>query len=281
MRIKDALKNAREILEACGNEDHDFDARCLCEYCFEMCGTKLALSLEREADEQSVKKLKELVKRRCSGEPLQYILGEWEFMGKSFFVGEGVLIPRPETELLVETVSGYIKNSRLDKFVVYDLCAGSGCIGISIALQNPKTQVFAVEKYGGAFNYLEKNIKRYALKNIHAQKGDILTSETRESLPTADVILSNPPYIKSGEIASLQAELSYEPVCALDGGEDGLLFYRALVSWLDNLSPTGIMALEIGDEQAEDIEKLFKNRCGEIKIIKDYSGHDRIALIKM
>ena len=165
----------------------------------------------------SGEELKKAIERRIKGEPLQYILGEWEFYSLPFIVGEGVLIPRPETELLVDLALKYAtKESK-----IIDLCSGSGAIAIAIA-KNTGASLFALEKYEKALNYLEKNIALNKA-NVKVIKEDLFNFEPSEKF---DIIISNPPYIKKADLASLQKEVRFEPMTALDGGEDGLIFYR-------------------------------------------------------
>ncbi len=205
-----------------------------------------------------------------SGEPLQYVLGKWDFYESEFFVGKGVLIPRPETEELVDMAVKYINS--LGKCVVYDLCAGSGCIGVSIAKACPNSYTYMIERSQDALFYLLKNSEN--VENAEAICNDI---NCDIDLPCADVIISNPPYIKSDEIKSLQNEVKYEPVEALDGGADGLDFYRIInEKWAPKLNKDGVLFLEIGNDQGEDIEEILTDfKC--IKVIKDIYGNNRMV----
>ena len=192
---------------------------------------------------------KDAIERRLSGEPLQYIIGEWEFYSLPFLVGKGVLIPRPDTETLVDCALEFIGSHPLS---CIDLCSGSGAVAIAVE-KNSRAKVSALEKSEEAFYYLEKNIK---LNNseVLAIKGDI-NDAPREKY---DVILSNPPYIPTGDLAGLQKEVQREPRMALDGGLDGLDFYKIIVkNWLPALNSGGMIAVECGIGQAEDIKGLF------------------------
>ncbi len=199
-------------------------------------------------------------------------------MGLTFNVGPGVLIPRPETEILCEYVIEKIKN--ITEPVVVDLCSGSGCIGLSVAYYNKNAKVFLVEKSNEALLYLRKNLEKLNLKNVTVIHGDVFKVKgLTDALPVADIIVSNPPYIRSNEISHLQTEVQKEPVMALDGGKDGLDFYRCLCcEWTRHLKKSGIMALECGEDQANDIAELFFKNSLEHKIIKDYNNIDRIVL---
>lgn len=230
-----------------------------------------------EISDKSVSLIEKAKLRRFSGEPLQYIIGSWDFMGRSFYVGEGVLIPRPETELLCLEIAKSLKNKTNP--VIYDLCSGSGCIGITIQCEYPDADVYMLEKSDDAFKYLTANADRLCKdKNIKLLKGDVFDIKSFIDLPSADIIVSNPPYIKSSEVPTLQTEVTFEPKMALDGGEDGLVFYRYIISeWTKKLKPDGIMLFEIGEEQGDDLKYLFKNNGFDSLVIKDYNNHDRIV----
>ena len=215
----------------------------------------------------------DLLNRRINGEPLQYILGEWEFMGLPFKVGRGVLIPRPETEILVEFAIDFLKKKNAP--VVFDLCSGSGCVAISVAKFCPDATVYAVEKSDIAFEYLEKNISLNGVNNVKAVKGDIFDKELLLGI-SPDLILSNPPYIRSNEIDRLQEEVKREPAMALDGGEDGYIFYRSLAKdWIHLIKKSGALACECGEDQTQYICDLFSESSAEVKEYKDYSGLPR------
>ena len=200
---------------------------------------------------EDVDKINNMCSRRLEGEPLQYIIGKWDFMGRTYEVGPGVLIPRPETELLCEKVIERLKTK--NNPLVYDLCSGSGCIGITIKKECPDTYLFLVEKSYAAFEYLNRNVQTH-LKNtfLVITRGDIFDSIAFEDHPEADLIVSNPPYIKSSEVPSLQKEVTFEPKMALDGGEDGLDFYRNIIyKWKKRLKHDGEFFFEIGEDQGQ------------------------------
>ena len=249
-----------------------FEANCLLQH---FCSLTLSdIYLDKEIDDVKTDALKEAVKKRCENYPLQYILGNWEFMGYTFCVNENVLIPRPETELLCECLSDKVSAES----VVYDLCSGSGCVAISIH-KNTGAKVYAFEKYDGAFSILEKNINHNEAFGVEALQCDITQKPTFE-LEKADFLFSNPPYIKTSEIASLQAEVQTEPHTALDGGKDGLDFYRAIHSnFIPFLKPGGFAAFEIGEGQLEAVKEIFSTLFFE-RSIKDYNGIERIVVFK-
>ena len=266
-------------LKNSGNEDYRFDCDCLFD---SITGidkvkriTKENLPVSREACDALIS----AVDRRMQGEPLQYILGKWSFMGYDFFVGNGVLIPRPETEMLVLRANEIIKEKKLN--TVFDLCAGTGAIGLSIAKMNPLCKVYLFEKYDEAFYYLEKNIASFGLKNVTAVKCDI-TEFDISILPKADIMVSNPPYIKSDEILTLQSEVLKEPITALEAGEDGLEFYRAIkANWLSSLKKDGVILLECGDGQSTDVISCFDVAAKSSSVYYDFNNIDRVVEINV
>ena len=275
MTISELEKLGSQKLRASGKENSDFDARCLLEFVLNLNPTQYLLNRSEEVDSVCAEKFLSLVERRSNGEPLQYILGKWEFMGLPFYVGEGVLIPRPETEMLVEFALDFLKDKKNP--VVIDLCSGSGCIAISVAKHLPNAKVYAVEKSDLAFPYLKKNIWLNCVFNVSAVHGDIF-DRTLLSDIKPDLILSNPPYIRSPEIASLQSEVRNEPSMALDGGEDGLVFYREIANgWLDRLGTGGAIAVECAEDQTEDIIRMFSEKTQYAEAFNDLSGLPRMV----
>ena len=265
--LKTALESIVNTFNDYAVDEAEFKALCMVCEAAGIKNSEFKLYSDREIDE---KLLSEPVTRVLSGEPLQYVLGKWDFYESEFFVGDGVLIPRPETEELVELAIN--EAEKIENPIIYDLCSGSGCIGISVAKKVSKATVYCVEKSEEAFYYLEKNAK--GINNIKLILADI--NDVPE-LPKADIIISNPPYIKTEDIKSLDKELSFEPKMALDGGSDGLDFYRIIRDkYLNTLNKNGLLLLEIGNEQDGDIKALFENAM----IIKDIYGNDRIAKIQ-
>lgn len=267
---------AVQTLRRAGNSDAAFDARCLMEHIFGLDRTALSLHGDCVPAQADERRFAELLLQRAAGEPLQYLLGTWEFLGASFQVGPGVLIPRPETELLAQAVLAHLK--KLENPVVLDLCAGSGCMGLSIAKRRPDAQVYLLEKSPEAFLYLQNNADQIAKSNALPVMGDLMDGFQGFDLPAPHVIVSNPPYIKSDEIAGLQREVWREPHMALDGGADGLVFYRALAAlWASSLRDGGLLAVECGEGQAQSIQALFQKEGLQTRTLLDYSGIPRIV----
>ncbi|MCH5315215.1 MAG: peptide chain release factor N(5)-glutamine methyltransferase [Eubacterium sp.] len=268
MILADAYTYALDYLNRNNIDEADFKSLCLCSH---LAGMKNSQFRFHKNDEVSKAELDNMLSRLKKGEPLQYVLGKWDFYESEFYVGNGVLIPRPETEELVELAVSYIKT--LKKCTVYDLCAGSGCIGLSIAKACPNAKIILIEKSIDAFFYLKENAE--GIPNAHIVLDDINNSDGFEQ---ADVIISNPPYIKSDDIAELQNEVHFEPELALDGGADGLDFYRIINDkWSPLLKSGGRLFLEIGNEQGKDIINVLNN-YKDIEVIKDMYGNDRMVI---
>ncbi len=274
MNLKEAYNYCVYFLSANGVDEAEFKALCL--VCH-LAGIQNSQYEQHKQDTVMMKPLADALWRLKSGEPLQYILGKWDFYESEFFVGKGVLIPRPETEEL--TALAVKKARQLASPVIYDLCSGSGCIGISIAKAVPGSDVFCIEKSRAAMEYLVKNAKD--IPNAHPVLGDVFNADSLKNTAenSMDMIVSNPPYIRSSEIPLLQTEVSFEPKEALDGGESGLDFYVCIAEeWKRFLKPGGLLLLEIGEDQAEDISVLLQhNDYSNICILNDIYGNPRIA----
>ena len=267
MTLKEAYSYSVQFLELNKVDEADFKALCLTCH---LAGIRNSEYAFHKNDEIIMPRLADGLWRLKEGEPLQYVLGKWDFYNSEFYVGRGVLIPRPETEELVELACRYAK--KFSKPVVYDLCSGSGCIGISIARECPNAVVYCIEKSEEAFRYLLKNSEND--NSVVAVKGDI---NGDFDLPLADIIVSNPPYIRRDELASLQREVQFEPEMALDGGEDGLDFYRIINDkWSKRLNQNAVLLLEIGDKQGNEVFNILSD-FRDIKIIKDIYKNDRIV----
>lgn len=279
MNIFEVLKSGIEILEKNNIADSDFDARCLLEEAFSFSSNDYFLNKFSTADEDKTEKFMSFIERRASGEPLQYIIGKWPFMSGEFFVGKGVLIPRSDTEVLVESAADFIR-SHTEVKTVYDLCAGSGCVGISIAMMFPDIDVYCFELSDIAFSYLEKNIELNKVKNVTAVKGDILQGYEKLSDKQIDVLVSNPPYIETDEISTLSREVREEPVMALDGGKDGYVFYNSMKeNWIPFMKKGSFAAFECGEMQAQMLKEIFSEYSEKTEILKDLNDIERVVSI--
>lgn len=259
MRLDEIYKTIKSELKRAGVDSPAFDAICLFEYVFGIDRHGLIMQGQSQADPEKIKRLSELVDRRCSGEPLQYILGKWEFMGRTYEVGSGVLIPREDTCAVVEAALSAAKKmlKSRDSLKIADLCSGSGAIAITLAKELP-CEVSAVELYDAAYSYLKRNIESLNAENVTPVKADVLTCHENFADSSLDIIISNPPYIKTDELKALQREVQKEPREALDGGEDGCFFYRRIIKdWSKKLSKNGAVCFELGEGQYAEIEGLL------------------------
>ncbi len=232
---------------------------------------------EKELSEAQMQVLNELMRRRIGHEPLQYIIGEWDFYDKTFCVGEGVLIPRPDTETLVEKCIE--DNGGNENLTLVDLCAGSGCIGLTLEDKLSLKELYMVEKSGDAYRYLERNSKNLGSK-AKLILGDIFDEEVINALPVADIITCNPPYLNVRDMTPgiLQEEVAFEPFEALYGGEDGLEYYRKIARlYKSKLNESGKIYFEIGIGQEEEVMKiLIQNGYTNVRKKRDYSGIYRV-----
>lgn len=219
-----------------------------------------------------------LLERRLSGEPLQYLLGEWEFYGLPFKVGEGVLIPRQDTETLVETALDFLKKRPPKQRRVLDLCAGTGCIGIVLA-KLANADVSCVELSGAAFGYLRENVRLNSVNSlVEPICGDIFDSEIRCGLGEFDLIVSNPPYLTKSDMCNLQAEVAREPKMALYGGSDGLDFYcRIVCDYAESVKINGGIAFEVGVGQSRRVAEMLSESGFAVNVAKDLRGIERVV----
>lgn len=277
MTVGEAYRKTKDILTEAGFEAPAFEALCLVEKVFGF--NRLALITKGEetvASEEKLAVLAELTEKRLNHEPLQYLLGKWSFMGIDLLVGEGVLVPRDDTEVVTSLCIDFLSGKENPS--VIDLCAGSGAI--SLALEKyANCKVTAVELSDKAFSYLTQNIK---LNNsaVNALNGDIFECHKDIADNSLDLIVSNPPYIKTADIASLQKEVQHEPAMALDGGESGLDFYRRIVPlWKSKLKAGGALAFELGEGQYDEVSRILAdNGFGGITESIDFGGIQRAII---
>ncbi|MBR2108368.1 MAG: peptide chain release factor N(5)-glutamine methyltransferase [Ruminococcus sp.] len=271
--VKELIKKTENKLDKAGIENPAFNSLCLAEKVFNISAQDLIINPDLTAGGDKLAQYEALVNRRIDGEPLQYLLGEWEFYGYRFKVGEGVLIPRDDTEVLLRACLEILKAKPRAK--VLDLCSGSGALAVSIAKETD-AEVYAVEKSKKALPFLYENIK---LNNAEVKviEGDIFECHREFEDGGFDLILSNPPYIKSGEIKTLQKEVGFEPRMALDGGEDGYDFYRFIIKeWSRKLKRGGTLAFELGEGQYETVKTLMEAEgFGNIESPLDFGGVHR------
>ena len=260
-----------QMLQNAGIPDACFDFRCMLE---QITGNKYSVQLSASQEQQ----LLTMIQRRISGEPLQYILGEWEFYGLRIFVGEGVLIPRPETELLVDTVLDWCKAHPVGHII--DLCTGSGCIALALKKHLPDVLVSAVDISETALHYARKNAEYHHLP-VTFYHADVTDKDFIAQFRNLDIIVSNPPYLTVQEMAELQTEVQHEPALALYGGSapDGTYFYQNITSgWQSSLSSGGMLAYEIGWQQSRPVTEILTSYAfHSVRVIQDYEHRDRIV----
>ena len=259
------------IMEENPNSDAAFEANQLIEF---VLGKKRIELLGKDVSETDAQKLLEYAQKRKEGYPLQYILGRWQFFDMDLYVGEGVLIPRQDTETVCEAafeVIGAMENPQ-----VVDLCSGSGCIALAVKKFCPHSTVTAVEKSDDAFAYLEKNID-YTQLDVTAVKADIFEYDKVIKENSLDAIISNPPYIHPDVRATIQKEVSFEPDMALFAEEEGLLFYRYIAeNYRKVLKKGGYLVFEYGFDQQTAVRNiLLQTGYNIIKEIVDLGGNAR------
>ena len=275
MEIRDLLRETLCALADNGVENAGFEARQILEKAGISPMKILAEPCEKISPEICAS-VHEMTEKRVSGYPLQYILGEWEFYGLTFEVGEGVLIPRQDTETLVEIAADFLQTLPKNERKTLDLCAGSGCIGITLA-KLFGAEATLVEKSQEAFAYLEKNI---ALNDVKAQCNAVLGDcfDEKKIGGEYNLILSNPPYLTEKDMENLQKEVTFEPKTALYGGADGLDFYRALLAkYPKMLKENGLFAVEIGMGEEKAVAELFRENGLEPQFSEDYRGIIRVV----
>jgi len=272
--ITDIYRNTVEQFRAYGIPEAENDTRLMMEHYFGVTRNDLLVHGDREA-EGDASGYKQAIARRCNREPLQYILGQASFMGLDFEVNSDVLVPRADTEILVEEVLKDLHSGSR----ILDMCTGSGCILISLMNYSLDCQGVGVDLSEGALAVARKNAARLISgKDVRLIQSDLFSELAADE--KFDILVSNPPYIASAEIEELMPEVrDFEPRMALDGTEDGLYFYRKIVEGADAyLKSGGLIAFEIGYDQGEAVKQLLVEReYREVEIIKDYSGMDRVV----
>ena len=273
LRVRKTLKNA-------GIESSELEARYIVSYCAKRSKEELlALGKIFATDPKVKKKIEESLERRLNGEPLAYVLGEWEFYGVPLTVNEHVMIPRTDTEVLARETINLLRR-KVWQTRMLDLCTGSGCIGLAVAANVPNCRIVMIDSSEKALAVCRTNMLKNNLSSrITAMDADIL-QKPPAILGEFDVISSNPPYIPTADIETLDSSVKdYEPRVSLDGGEDGLDYYHAIAgSWGKLLKPGGHLALECGIGQAAAVRYILKqSKFGDIKTYKDTLGIERVV----
>ncbi len=275
MTVFEAYNFTKKELEAAGVEDFVFEAKQIIKHITGFTNAQILSSYQSELSQFQQNNLTAIIHQRRVHYPLQYIFGGWDFYGRSFSVGAGVLIPRADTEILVEKCIEFLQSKTSPK--VLDLCTGSGCIGITIAKEIPHSSVLMVDKYDKALSYAARNIEQNSAFNAEIIKGDVFEGVACDR--KYDLIVSNPPYISESEMAEISPETRFEPENALYGGRDGLDFYRVIAEkYKATLNEGGMLAFEVGYTEAESVAQILQNNgYKNINIYNDLNGIQRVV----
>jgi release factor glutamine methyltransferase len=282
MRFLDLLRYAKERLAKTGVENPAKEGETILSHCL---NTDRAILYRDNPDipESRLAAIYELIQRREQREPLNYILGYTEFYNLKIKVGPGVLIPRPETELLVEEAVAILSKSVIEtaELRILDLCTGSGCIALALAAAFPNAQVYGTDISAIALHYAKENAELNKIHNIRFINGDLFEPIGANLL--FHLIIANPPYIKHGDLLHLQPEIAgWEPIEALDGGEDGLRYYRIIIAGAgDHLHENGLLIFELGIGESDAVKQMAEHEgFKDIILKKDFAGIDRILIAK-
>ena len=270
--------STRAALKRAGVEAYSLEARLLVSHAVGKSKEAFLRDLRLYTSTENEQKINALLQRRLAGEPLAYLIGEWEFYGLPIKVTPDVLIPRMDTEVLVETAVNALVGRKMDARIL-DLCSGSGCIGCAISHDLPAARLVMVDISDRALEVSKQNLRLNRQNRTICLKADALAKPPM-SIGTFDLIVSNPPYVPSFEILTLDSSVrDYEPLGALDGGEDGLMFYRAIVrNWKGVLRPGGQLMFEVGETQADAVSDLMRGAgFRDIATVEDTAGVRRVV----
>ncbi|RCW48271.1 MULTISPECIES: peptide chain release factor N(5)-glutamine methyltransferase [unclassified Halanaerobium] len=278
MNIKELLSKTDNFFNKVGLDSPRLDAEVLLADLLDMERIKLYVNFDYPLSSQELKEYRERVKQRAKRIPVAYITGKKEFMSMKFYVEPGVLIPRPETELLVEKVIDFCKENKLKSANIVDIGTGSGAVAISLAKYVKDACTVGVDISQKSVEVARKNLAEHSLEErVSIVRGSLLEQFIKRDINNVDIIVSNPPYIKDEDMASLPPEVKKEPTSALAGGKEGLDYYKKIIPQAEKvLKKDGHIFFEIGDGQAEDVLSFFGERWEEEKMYKDYSGRERI-----
>ncbi len=274
----DLYLDVRRQLRECGVEAATLEARELVCFGLDKSREELVRDSRLYAGTAQERRVRELVDRRLAGEPVAYLTGEWEFYGLPLDITQEVLIPRSDTEVLAEQAIAYVQG--LGECRVLDLCAGSGCIGLAVAEKAPNCKVVLGELSDGALKICRQNIRRNGLSGRAVPVQADAREQPDQTLGVFQCIVSNPPYIPSADIAGLDVSVKdYEPRAALDGGPDGLDFYRSICErWKQALIPGGRLYFEVGIGQADRVLRIMRGQgFGDIQLVDDLGGIPRVV----
>ena len=279
MNIKKTLDTTVEYFEKHQLSNSRLNAEILLSYVLGIDRIQLYVNFDKPLRKDELDKYRDLIYKRAQNVPVAYLLANKEFMSLDFFVNESVLIPRPETEELLENLIEYCKKNELKNPNIVDLGTGSGAIAVSLGHYLAEAKILAIDISAKALEVAEKNIKKHQLsERVKLAQGDLLSPLIKLGKNNVDIIVSNPPYIDQEGMSTLSLEVKKEPRLALSGGDDGLDYYRLIIPQSKKvLKEQGLLALEIGYNQAEAVRGLFDSDWQDLMIKKDYSGHQRMV----
>ncbi|AZR74013.1 protein-(glutamine-N5) methyltransferase, release factor-specific [Anoxybacter fermentans] len=278
LNIKEILERTIKHFEKYGIQNPRLDAEVLLADLLGLERIQLYVRFDQPLTKSEIDKYRERVILRSKRVPVQYIVGHQEFMSLDFKVNKNVLIPRPETEHLVQAVIKFLNEAKFKDPLIVDVGTGSGAIAISLAHNLPEARVIGIDIFPQALEVAKENGKRHRVeKRVKFIKGSFLDPIIKANLHP-QVIVSNPPYIKRSDLKNLQPEVKFEPRVALDGGEDGLDAYRQIISGAEVLSSGGLLAFEVGIGQSEEVATMMEKSFDKITVLKDLAGIDRVVM---
>ena len=281
MNIKEVLVNTEEYFEKNNIDNPRLDAEVLLAELLDMERIKLYVNFDYPLKDEEIAKYRAMIKKRAQHIPVAYITGHKEFMSLDFYVNEDVLLPRPETEIIVEYLIDHFEEKNMDRINIVEVGTGSGAIMVSMGHYLENSRILGVEIDQDALEVTKKNVEKFSLSDrLKVTKGDLLKPLINRGISNVDLLVSNPPYISGEEMHTLPPEVQKEPHKALYGGRKGLEIYKKLIPQsLDVLKTNGMIALEIGYKQAEDVKKiLFHNNFRDIEVRQDYADKDRFII---
>ena len=281
MRLREAWARSRKRLERASIPDAGIEAEALLRNALGIDRATFHASPDRELSDEDAETFERTVERRIEGEPLSYITRRREFYGLDFLVTPDVLVPRQETEFLVEAVLGYARSRDDHALTIADIGTGSGCIAVAVGHHLPNATVYATDVSRGALCVAGENIRRHGMKGrVHLRRGDLF-----EALDgPVDVVVSNPPYLSDDETSDLPPDVQREPSVALVAGSDGMdVLSRLIEGAREYVKPGGLLALEIDPRRLEAVERLAGRAFpgGEIGVVKDHAGLDRVVTVRV
>lgn len=281
MNIKEVLLNTEKYFEKNNIDNPRLDAEVLLADLLDMERIRLYVNFDYPLKEEEISRYRQMIKSRARHIPVAYITGHKEFMSLDFYINQNVLLPRPETEILVEYLIDYFQEKEMEKVNIVEVGTGSGAIMVSLGYYLKEARILGVEIDSKALQVSRKNIQKYGLEDrLKLTRGNLLKPLIKKSVDNVDLLVSNPPYISDEEMQDLPSEVKKEPHRALCGGKRGLDIYKKLIKQAPQiLKNRGMIAVEIGYRQADHVEKILReNNFKKIEVRKDYADKDRFIL---